>query len=44
MEHDRIRSRAWVLHPDIKSDGAHREALHALGEVVALAEAFPISM
>jgi GTP-binding protein HflX len=34
-------TRAWVLHPDIKSDNARREAAPALAECVALAEALP---
>ena len=41
MEHDRKRTRAWVLHPDIKSDSARRDAEPALGEAVALAAALP---
>ncbi|CUH88391.1 GTP-binding protein HflX [Phaeobacter sp. CECT 5382] len=41
MEHDRIRTRAWVLHPDIKSDHGRRPAEPALAEGVALAEALP---
>ncbi|WP_278921734.1 GTPase HflX [Pseudophaeobacter profundi] len=41
MEHDRIRTRAWVLHPDIKSDQGRRPAEPALAEGVALAEALP---
>lgn len=41
MEHDRIRTRAWVLHPDIKSDQGRRLAEPALAEGVALAEALP---
>lgn len=41
MEHDRIRTRAWVLHPDIKSDHSRRPAEPALAEGVALAEALP---
>ena len=41
MEHDRIRTRAWVLHPDIKSDQNRRNAEAALAEGVSLAEALP---
>ncbi|KEJ88420.1 GTPase HflX [Sulfitobacter donghicola] len=35
------QTRAWVLHPDIKSDNSRREPVAALGEAVALAEALP---
>lgn len=41
MEHDRVRTRAWVLHPDIKSDRNRRPAGPALEEGVALAAALP---
>ena len=41
MEHDRKRTRAWVLHPDIKSDRTRRDAVPALEEGVALAAALP---
>ncbi|MGR3759337.1 GTPase HflX [Roseobacteraceae bacterium NS-SX3] len=41
MEHDRKRTRAWVLHPDIKSDSTRRDAGPALEEAVALAAALP---
>ncbi|MCG7626431.1 GTPase HflX [Epibacterium sp. MM17-32] len=41
MEHDRKRTRAWVLHPDIKSDRERRDAVPALEEGVALAAALP---
>ncbi|MDK3072853.1 GTPase HflX [Sedimentitalea sp. JM2-8] len=41
MEHDRVGTRAWVLHPDIKSDPDRRPAKPALGEAVALAAALP---
>ena len=41
MEHDRILTRAWVLHPDIKSNSGRRPAEPALQEGVALAEALP---
>jgi GTP-binding protein HflX len=41
MEHDRKRTRAWVLPPDIKSDRERRDAIPALEEGVALAAALP---
>ena len=41
MEHERARTRAWVLHPDIKSDRDRRAAGPALEEGVALAAALP---
>lgn len=41
MEHDRVRTRTWVLHPDIKSDHDRRPADPALEEAVALAAALP---
>ncbi|KIC11305.1 GTPase HflX [Leisingera sp. ANG-M1] len=41
MEHDRKRTRAWVLHPEIKSDMGRRDAGPALEEAVALAAALP---
>jgi len=41
MEHDRVATRAWVLHPDIKSDQHRRPAGPALEEGVALAAALP---
>ncbi len=41
MEHDRVRTRAWVLHPDLKSDKDRRAAGPALEEAVALARALP---
>ncbi|KIC22362.1 GTPase HflX [Leisingera sp. ANG-Vp] len=41
MEHDRKRTRAWVLHPEIKSDIGRRDAGPALEEAVALAAALP---
>jgi len=41
MEHDRTRTRAWVLHPDIKSDDQRRDPFPALEEAVALAAALP---
>ena len=41
MEHDRARTRAWVLHPDIRTDDTRRAAGPALEEAVALAAALP---
>ncbi|MFY0310798.1 GTPase HflX [Leisingera sp. D0M16] len=41
MEHERKRTRAWVLHPEIKSDSGRRDAAPALEEAVALAAALP---
>ena len=41
MEHDRVRTRAWVLHPEIKSDEQRRVPEPALAEAVALAAALP---
>jgi GTP-binding protein HflX len=41
METDRPATRAWVLHPDIKSDRNRRAAAPALDEAVALAAALP---
>ena len=41
MERDRKQTRAWVLHPDIKSDRDRRNAVTALEEGVALAAALP---
>ncbi|MEM9127559.1 MAG: GTPase HflX, partial [Pseudomonadota bacterium] len=41
MEHERRRTRAWVLHPEIKSDDQRRAAEPALEEAVALAAALP---
>ncbi|WP_170759712.1 GTPase HflX [Ruegeria lacuscaerulensis] len=41
MEHDRMRTRAWVLHPEIKSDEQRRVPEPALEEAVALAAALP---
>ena len=34
-------TRAWVLHPDIKTDPDRRDAAHALAEAVSLAHALP---
>ncbi len=41
LEHDRPITRAWVLHPDLKSDQSRRAAGPALEEAVALAAALP---
>ncbi|UWQ34801.1 GTPase HflX [Leisingera sp. M527] len=41
MEHERTQTRAWVLHPEIKSDSRRRQAAPALDEAVALAAALP---
>lgn len=41
LEHDRPITRAWVLHPDLKSDHTRRAAEPALEEGVALAAALP---
>ncbi|NVO55431.1 GTPase HflX [Rhodobacteraceae bacterium B1Z28] len=41
MEHDRTQTRAWVLHPEIKSDEQRRVPGPALEEAVALAAALP---
>ncbi|MCG7574796.1 GTPase HflX [Phaeobacter sp. CNT1-3] len=39
--HERIATRAWVLHPDLKSDKNRREADYALAEAISLAAALP---
>ena len=41
MSHDRVVTRAWVLHPDLKSDRGRRNASYALQEAVSLAAALP---
>ncbi|SFR39922.1 GTP-binding protein HflX [Yoonia tamlensis] len=41
LEHDRPVTRAWVLHPDLKTDYGRRAAGPALQEGVALAAALP---
>jgi len=41
LEHDKPVTRAWVLHPDIKSDQHRRDATQGLAEGVALAAALP---
>ncbi len=41
LEHDRPITRAWVLHPDLKTDQHRRAAEPKLQEAVALAAALP---
>ncbi len=41
MSHDQVPTRAWVIHPDVKSDRDRRDAGHALEEAVSLAAALP---
>ncbi|MGR3803998.1 GTPase HflX [Marinibacterium profundimaris] len=41
MEHERRKTRAWVLHPELKSDPERRVAGPALEEAVSLARALP---
>ncbi|NBT32161.1 MAG: GTPase HflX, partial [Rhodobacteraceae bacterium] len=41
METDRPATRAWVLHPDLKSDRNRRAAGPALEEAVSLSAALP---
>ena len=41
LTHDKPATRAWVLHPDLKSDQHRRAAGPALEEAVALAAALP---
>ncbi len=41
LEHDQPITRAWVLHPDLKSDTTRRDAEPALEEAEALAAALP---
>lgn len=41
LEHDKPVTRAWVLHPDIKTDSARRDASSGLEEAVSLAVALP---
>ncbi len=41
MEHERGRTRAWVLHPDIRTDENRRDPGPALEEAVGLAVALP---
>jgi GTP-binding protein HflX len=39
MEHDTVVTRAWVLHPDLKSDRGRRNPEPALAEAISLAGA-----
>ena len=39
MEHDPVLTRAWVLHPDLKSDRGRRNPEPALAEAISLAGA-----
>jgi len=41
MTHDKVATRVWVLHPDIKSDRDRRASGPALDEAVSLAKALP---
>ena len=41
QEHDTPVTRAWVLHPELKSDQTRRAPVPALAEAVALAAALP---
>lgn len=41
IDEDRVVTRAWVLHPDLKSDRTRRDASYALNEAVSLAHALP---
>ncbi len=41
QEHDTPNTRAWVIHPDLKTDHTRRDAVPALEEAVALAAALP---
>ncbi|MFV0514025.1 MAG: GTPase HflX [Jhaorihella sp.] len=41
MEHERVGTRAWVLHPELKSDSHRRDPAPALDEAMALAAALP---
>lgn len=41
LEHDRPITRAWVIHPDVKSHKDRRDAPSALAEGVSLAAALP---
>ncbi len=41
LEHDTPLTRAWVIHPDLKTDHTRRDAGPALAEAVALAAALP---
>jgi GTP-binding protein HflX len=41
IERDQPVTRAWVLHPDVKTDSDRRDAVPALEEAVSLAAALP---
>ena len=41
LEHDKPVTRAWVLHPEIRSDGQRRDPSSALEEAISLARALP---
>ncbi|MEO9778296.1 MAG: GTPase HflX [Sedimentitalea sp.] len=41
MDHERVATRAWVLHPDIRTDPDRRASAPALEEAIALAAALP---
>lgn len=41
MTHEKEATRAWVLHPDIKSERERRDTAFALQEAVSLADALP---
>ncbi len=41
MTHDKVATRVWVMHPDIKSDRDRRASEPALDEAVSLAKALP---
>ena len=41
LEHDRPITRAWVLHPDVKTDHTRRNADAGLEEAISLAAALP---
>jgi len=41
QEHDKPVTRAWVLHPDVKTDPGRRDAVARLDEAVSLAAAMP---
>lgn len=41
LEHDKPITRAWVLHPDVKTDATARDADAGLEEAVSLAAALP---
>jgi len=41
QEHDKLLTRAWVLHPELKNDHTRRDPVAALAEGVSLAAALP---